>query len=100
MRYFVDEDKGVVVCSLRGDNTMIAHANRVFKNIQLTSNLSFSDKTEFIGKARCNFDAGDEFDVEFGKKLAFERASKKQEKYRKQMIEKIRTSVLEDLEKL
>ena len=35
-----------------------------------------------IGKARCNFEDGDEFDVEYGKKLAKKRLAEKLETYR------------------
>ena len=68
-RYFVDEEKKVVVCKLE----MCAEeliCDMCHKNWPGDVNLLINDT--YTGKAKCSSD--DTFDVELGKKIAFKRA--------------------------
>lgn len=67
--YYVNEEKGVVVCKLTDCwNGLVCDMCRKGWPVHP----DFELRNEFVGKAKCSAD--DTFDVEKGKKIAFKRA--------------------------
>ena len=69
VEYYVDEEKKVVVCKLTG-----CEGSLMCDMCQLgyPHHPDFFVNDSYVGKAKCSED--DTFDVEFGKKLAYQRA--------------------------
>lgn len=82
VRYFVNKEKGVVVCKLEDCyDSLIADMH--IKGYPVDENLEIPN--EFIGKAKCSPE--DTFDENIGKNIAFNRAMIKLNKAKKKMIE-------------
>ena len=69
VEYYVDEAKKVVVCKLTG-----CEGSLIYDMCQAgyPYHLDFLVNDSYVGKAKCSED--DTFDIEFGKKLAYQRA--------------------------
>ena len=73
VKYYIDKEKKVVVCKLTGceENLM----SDIYQDIYQTGyqhHSYFLLNDSYVGKAKCS--ENDTFDIEFGKKLAYQRA--------------------------
>ena len=69
IEYYVDEKKKVVVCKLTGCECVLV-CDMCQKDYPPHPDFLLNDS--YVGKAKCSED--DTFDIEFGKKLAYQRA--------------------------
>lgn len=80
-RYFINEEKKVVVCKLENCNAELI-CDMCHKGYPGHDAMLIED--EFIGKAKCSPE--DIFDVEIGKKIAYDRAVAKMCKAKKRAL--------------
>lgn len=76
IRYIINKKAGMVICVLSGCKYIAC--KRVFKYTHYYNNFLWKINNTFVGVAKCAPE--DEWDEEFGKKLAFFRARKKRNK--------------------
>lgn len=118
IKYNVNEEKGIVVAYFDGGNDYIKDCitNRMHKVTRYTYgfNTAFEKivrkelgDTNFIGKSKVNFDAGDKFDLEIGKIMAHDRLLKKYYRLEKRIANRIisfmkkdYTDMIEKLERI
>ena len=99
IEYFIFEEDGVVVCKIWG-NSQIA-LNKIRKHVpwSFVRHIEYYFiKEVYIGEARCHPE--DEFDIEYGKKLARDRAKRKREKDVNRMIKKYLKDVRRQLDEI
>lgn len=103
VRYYSDEKNGVVVCLLTDtqwdatDYIQKKMGGFTFAGLDYTT---YKMADSYRGIARCNFDAGDTFDLEKGKEIARKRAIEKCFAAKDKMVAKYKANMEELLARL
>jgi hypothetical protein len=71
IKYYVNKDNGTVVAKITGTkNSALIYIRNKYGALKSNEYKRYMIPDAFIGKAKCNFDDGDKFNVEYGKELA------------------------------